>query len=79
MAGKLHIDYASHIAFTQTQKAPQSRLPRAYAEGYITKRNGGLIGANPHVAGTPASVAWVNGFQDYTSGFPATHVGRPLP
>jgi len=77
MAGKLHARYDKSIGLAGgggAQIAPQSRLARAYSQGYCDKRNG-LASANPHTAPSDAASAYSQGFSDRTSAYPSTHVG----
>ena len=38
------------------------KLSRAYGDGRRAAQQGALIGTNPHVGGTPQSLAWIEGF-----------------
>ena len=41
---------------------PGGRLDRCYTEGRQVGVQGGLVGDNPHVIGTPESDVWIDGF-----------------
>lgn len=58
MAGKLNVG-----AVTGNQLCRKES--RAYTEGRAAKIAGALIGTNPHQANSPASVAWLAGFNQY--------------
>jgi hypothetical protein len=77
MAGKLHARYDKAfgiVAGGAPAVAPESRLARAYAEGYARKRSG-QAAANPHAPFTDAFAAYDQGYSDRISGYPPTHVG----
>jgi hypothetical protein len=42
-------------------------LSKAYCEGRAAEAAGALIGTDPHVADSPASLAWLRGFADETT------------
>ena len=37
-------------------------LDRAWHEGVVAAAAGALIGTNPHIANSPNSLAWIDGF-----------------
>jgi len=68
MAGKLHVDYASYGggALAKMAIAPETKLAKAYAEGWR--------GAVVQLGGDPVTqAAYTSGAADKAGGKPVTH------
>jgi hypothetical protein len=80
MAGKLHTGYLQYTTAAATAIAPQSKLKRAYAEGFNANRAAALRTTNPHPAWQLSDlnsdyIAWDTGWMDSSVPYPPTHVG----
>ena len=62
MAGKHEGVVAGKTGLDSQPFYPGNKLDRSYSEGRQTGIQGGLVGDNPHVIGTPESNVWIDGF-----------------